>query len=453
MSGPNNRRIKIVVAAYSFIIMIIVLLFLFYPKIYNYFEHRRQEQKIQEVEAVLKKGERLATRLSEVTRDSTLELLVLEKQQLVYESIPLQGRISEIQNIVKKENLVFQKTYQYKDYVIWIAFYPQKIQSQFNYIIGFMGFLITLLVLLIVLSVFYLYRQFLQPLTKLRESILALKKFNIDQAILITEYKEENGLLADLSAFSKELKKNIEDIGTKFTELEMQLQQEQDLHAYKKKLVNSLIHDLKTPLSIMIMSVELLLEDNAVPRPSKHRLAELLQRQKAMLKTINDILKASNSQVEIISNGQTDLIPIIRETLNNFQVLIKNKKLYCEISMPSQLELTISKIEAEQLVHNILTNVINYSPENKEFTIDINEENGELVLVVVNEVEESNDIDFTQVFDLFYHSNSKNNHFSTGLGMYTIAAIVQRNNGSCKFEPSNDGVCLTIHLPIQGDRR
>lgn len=451
MNGLNNRKFKMIVALYCALIAIIVLLFLLYPFIYNHYEKIHQDEKISEVETILKKGKQLSTQLGKVTADSTVELMVLKDQQLVYESLPLQGRISDIKQFVRKEHLVFQKTYQYKNYAIWIAFHPQNIQEQFNVLVIFICILITALVLLIVLAIFFLYRQLLLPLRKLRESILALKKFNFDQAILITEYKDENGLLADLSAFSRDLKMNIDEIGTKFTELELKLQEEQDLNAYKKKLVNSLIHDLKTPLSIMIMSIELLLENDTIPESAKNRLEDLLKRQNTMLSNINDILKASNSHAEIMMDNQVDLIPVIRESLENFQELINNKKLFADITMPPSIELNISKLEAEQLMHNILSNVINYSPENEEFLIDVNEEKDHLLLTVINEVEDISQIDFDHVFDLFYHSQTTKNKYSTGLGMYTIAAIVQRNDGSCSFYPKDGKAVLTIRLPLLGE--
>lgn len=451
MSGLSNRKFKLVVGLYGSLIAIIVLLFLLYPMIYNHVEKQRQDQKMEQVETILKENKQLSERLADAAKDSTVELLVLKQQRLVYESLPLQGKLADLKQFVRKENLVFQRTYQYKGYTIWLAFYPKKVQKQFNQLIIFICLLITALVLLMVLVIYYIYHQLLEPLKKLRTSILALKKFNFDQAILITEFKDEKGLLADLSAFSKELKTNMDEIGTKFTDLELQLQAEQDLNAYKKKLINSLIHDLKTPLSIMIMSVELLLENERLPEAVKNQLSELLKRQTTTLTNINDILKASNQQLEIVTDEPIDLIPIIRQTLDHFQVLMKNKGLFGDINMPQRVTLKMSQIEAEQLLHNILSNVINYSPANEEFTLDIDEQEDQLILTVANEVDDLSQIDFEHVFDLFYHSQTAKNEFSTGLGMYTIAAIVQRNKGTYSFYPHEGKAYLTIALPIKGE--
>lgn len=449
MSGLSNRKFKLVVVLYVLLIAMIVMLFLLYPSIYNHIEKQQQDQKMEQVEKILSKNDQLSDRLAEAAKDSTVELVVLKQQRLIYESLPLKGNLSELKQFVRKENLVYQKTYQYKEFVIWIAFYPQKIQQQFNQLIIFICLLITALVLLMVLVIYYIYYQLLEPLKKLRTSILALKKFNFDQAILVTEYKDEKGLLADLSAFSKDLKMNMDEIGTKFTDLELQLQAEQDLNAYKKKLINSLIHDLKTPLSIMIMSVELLLENERLPEAVKNQLSELLKRQNTTLTNINEILKASNQQLEIVTDEPIDLIPIIRQTLDHFQVLMKNKGLFGDINMPQRVTLKMSQIEAEQLLHNILSNVINYSPANEEFTLDVDEKGDQLILTVSNEVDDLNQIDFEHVFDLFYHSQTAKNKFSTGLGMYTIAAIVQRNKGTYSFYPHEGKAYLRIILPIK----
>ena len=109
----------------------------------------------------------------------------------------------------------------------------------------------------------------------------------------------------------------------------------------------------------------------------------------------------------------------------------------------------MSQIEAEQLLHNILSNVINYSPANEEFTLDVDEKGDQLILTVSNEVEDLSQIDFEHVFDLFYHSQTAKNEFSTGLGMYTIAAIVQRNKGTHSFYPHEGKAYLRIILPIK----
>lgn len=451
MNGLSNLKFRFIVSLYVLFIGIIVLLFLFYPTIYNRFEKQRQNQIIDQVETALNK-ESTFSKLSEITKDPTVELMVLEDQNLIYESLPLQGKTEDIGKFINKENLIFQKTYTYRDYEIWLAFYPEHVQSQFNILAVFVCFLIVLLIIVMTLMVYFIYHQLFHPLMTLRESIIALKKFNFDQAILITEYKEGDGLLADLSTFSKKLKKNIDQIGTKFTELELRLKEEQDLNLYKKKLINSLIHDLKTPLSIMIMTVELLMENKTIAKSVKNRLEELLKRQNVMLSNINDILKASNSQIEIIPEEKIDLVEIVRETIQSFQVLMSNKEMYGEINMPRSLKLNMSRIEAEQLLHNIVSNVINYAPKNSVFTLDIMEVQDSITITVFNQVETLDQIDFEHVFDLFYHSKAAENVFSTGLGMYTIAAIVHRNYGTCSFSPINAGVCLKIELPLVGDK-
>ncbi|MFQ7237042.1 MAG: hypothetical protein ACLRPU_19370, partial [Enterococcus hulanensis] len=186
MSGLSNRKFKLVVVLYVLLIAMIVMLFLLYPSIYNHIEKQQQDQKMEQVEKILSKNDQLSDRLAEAAKDSTVELVVLKQQRLIYESLPLKGNLSELKQFVRKENLVYQKTYQYKEYVIWIAFYPQKIQQQFNQLIIFICLLITALVLLMVLVIYYIYYQLLEPLKKLRTSILALKKFNFDQAILVT---------------------------------------------------------------------------------------------------------------------------------------------------------------------------------------------------------------------------------------------------------------------------
>ena len=447
MSGLN-RKISLLAYLYIFLVLFLVGAVFFYPKFYNYLEERRVATIEQEIQKSLLKESSVTQELEKVSQQRNLELIVFQEEQPIYQSLP-DSKISTVEKYIKKKNLAYQDTYNLKinksNYLVWLAIYPENIQERFNKLSFFVGIALLIAFTILTLVLIFVYKVLLDPLNKLKESILHLKRLDFEKAILLTSVSDE-GILNDLSSFSENMKSNIDHLGTRFTELELERQKEHDLRVYKEKLTNSLIHDLKTPLNILIMMIEVQLEKDLTKAQTSF-LKDLLKRHHMMLEEVNHILKVSSKKAEIMVEQEIDLVMVIRETMSRFKSLVRNKKMYGEFDLPRSFVVGLSRIEADQLMHNAISNLVNYSPVNGYFSIQLVETEEGVLLRFYNEAANLEAIDFDHVFDLFYQGSQSENKYSSGLGLYTIHEIISRHNGESRFYSKDQGVVLELSIP------
>lgn len=90
--------------------------------------------------------------------------------------------------------------------------------------------------------------------------------------------------------------------------------------------------------------------------------------------------------------------------------------------------------EMKRVLHNLLTNSMEYAPRNSVIEIDISENKKYVVFSVKNEnnglvIENPQDL-----FDKFVSRAKKNKKISSGLGLYIAKKTVEAHNGSINVD-------------------
>jgi two-component system sensor histidine kinase KdpD len=209
-------------------------------------------------------------------------------------------------------------------------------------------------------------------------------------------------------------------------------------------LLNSLSHELRTPITTILGSTDNL-QSNA---------AKLSESDKAEL--INEISVASvrlNQQVENLLNMSRlesgvfqikkdwcDINDLIYKTLQRLEPNLAKFRLAVEI--PDQLPLF--KLDfglMEQVIYNLILNVTQHTPEDTLITIQADCVRDRLVLIIADNGKGFPENEIHRVFDKFYRVKGSPTG-GTGLGLSIVKGFVEAHNGSIKLE----------NLPVQGSK-
>ena len=216
-------------------------------------------------------------------------------------------------------------------------------------------------------------------------------------------------------------------------------------------LLNSLSHELRTPISTIIGAVDAL-------RENKENLS--VDDQTELLNQINLASFRLNTQVENLLNmsrletgmlmpnfdwcDTNELInDVIQKTSSN-----KNQSL---VFKPVE-NLPLFKFDRglmEQVLLNLLQNAFNYTPENTRIEIEAKQTDGQFVLSVSDNGPGIPPSELPFLFDKFYRlPHTKTG--GSGLGLSIVKGFVEAHNG--KISASNNpkgGACFTIQLPLE----
>lgn len=216
-------------------------------------------------------------------------------------------------------------------------------------------------------------------------------------------------------------------------------------------LLNSLSHELRTPISTIIGSVDTL-------QDSSTHLSD--EQQKELLRQIDSAGIRLNRQVENLLNMsrlESGILNPNYEWCETSELILKvihdfSKIHQAKINYVPNEEMPLMKIDIglmEQIIHNVIHNSILYAGENNQITIDSIYEHKTWKLTISDTGKGINELYIDKIFDKFYRvPNSKTG--GSGLGLSIVKGFVEMQNGkvTAKNNPTT-GVTVCVEIPVE----
>lgn len=225
-----------------------------------------------------------------------------------------------------------------------------------------------------------------------------------------------------------------------------------EIEDMQKQFLSDVSHELKTPMSAIIGSVEILKRDGMEsPEIFNEFMDILLKESYRMQNIINDILELSRlDQTKVsLDYQELDVKAVVKESMDLFEPLAKEKHLsliyHNQIKEPLILDYSTIKM----ILSNFISNAIKYSNEGI-ITIKTKKADDTFILSVQDEGIGIPKNKLNYIYDRFYQvDKSRSSKISTGLGLSIVKKIVELNQGMIDVESSAGiGSTFTVKLPI-----
>lgn len=215
-------------------------------------------------------------------------------------------------------------------------------------------------------------------------------------------------------------------------------------------LLNTLSHDLKTPLSSILGSITLLLEDTKVsPETKTILLHDIKNGSDKMHRLINNLLdnaRLKDKHLKLQMNW-CDLEDSLSVALNDFDE--SHIQRYLSIDIDPHLKLYWGDENLlVRLFANLLDNAFKYSINNKQIKVTIIQEQKEVKIIFFNESKPLRKNNLEAIFDKFYRLENAQNISGSGIGLFICQSIVASHGGKISAYNHENGVCFEIKLPI-----
>lgn len=217
----------------------------------------------------------------------------------------------------------------------------------------------------------------------------------------------------------------------------------------RENLLNIISHDLRTPLSTIIGTTNLLLSNENMDKNNMKNLLEDVNyaslRMKRLITNILDSTRLSSKSIDLKFDwcDFEDLLGVAIEELPD-----KQKDDLLEIKIDDLPLYWGDNILLKQLIINLLDNAFKYSKNNTKVTLKIISFGDGVKIEVFNQ---SNHIDKTKlknIFDKFYRLEDTNDISGSGIGLAICKSIVELHGGSIKATAVNNGILIEAKLPI-----
>lgn len=205
----------------------------------------------------------------------------------------------------------------------------------------------------------------------------------------------------------------------------------------KDNLAN-ISHQLKTPLTGIMLMIDTLLEENV----SKEKRQEYLQDIRKQIENINFLiyamLKLSRFDAGVVKFDSSKIIvkELVFDVLKNVDILREIKNVNIHVKGKNDVIFVGDyKWECEAIT-NIVKNAIEYSNEDSDVYINYAYNGIYVSLEIINYGEEISKEDMHHIFDRFYKKNNDGNNF--GIGLSLAKEIIEKDNGIIRVESKNN---------------
>lgn len=260
----------------------------------------------------------------------------------------------------------------------------------------------------------------------------------------------------------RELENLLTELTTKNIELDVERGRAQSALKAKNEFLAAMSHELRTPLNAIIgfgQSFERQTFGDLSPKYASFA-KEIVNSGEHLLALINDILDVAviesgglSLHVEILS-----LQDVVDSAISMTSEVVRNKSMLLSVQpLTAPLHVSVDRRRAIQIVVNLLTNAVKFTPEKGELGIDIAERDDAIELTVWDKgvgISADNQSvifeKFRQVTDDVYSRSQE----GTGLGLHISRELARKMGGDLTVSSQEgQGSRFTVSLPLAQEER
>lgn len=228
------------------------------------------------------------------------------------------------------------------------------------------------------------------------------------------------------------------------------------LSEIKNDFINNMTHELKTPISTIALSSDMLMKGDFSDDP------ERLKKYASIIYKENKRLENQVERVLNVAKMDKDTLQLKKENFNMHELLEEAKEnfefnqhenggiIHLQLEA-TKYELFVDPVHISNVVFNLLDNAIKYCEQVPEISIlTKNEKNGFILQLTDNGIgikKENQKL----IFDKFYRVPTGNLHNvkGFGLGLFYVKLIVEQHGGNIQVKSTyGKGTTFTIWLPL-----
>jgi signal transduction histidine kinase len=229
----------------------------------------------------------------------------------------------------------------------------------------------------------------------------------------------------------------------------------QELNRIKSEFVTTVSHELRTPLTTIQGYIELLPRAGPLNAQQQEFILHAGRSMESITRLLSGILDIDRLEAgRALEMEPCDLVQVIEEVVSDFRAQAEERKLELCWQPSEALPLVHGNpYRLRQVIDNLLSNAIKYTPEEGWVSVSAADDDGHIVVRVVDNGIGILPDQQPHVFDKFYSVESSETLGVTGrgLGLAIVKAIVEKHSGRVWVEsrPGGGSVFSFILPPME----
>ncbi|MBY0754930.1 HAMP domain-containing histidine kinase [Clostridium sardiniense] len=290
------------------------------------------------------------------------------------------------------------------------------------------------------------------PLKNINHVATKMSKMDFSEKCETNRDDEIGNLAKTLNFLSTNLQSSLDDLKEKNKKLEQDIEKERKLETMRKDFVASVSHELKTPIGIIEGYAEGIKDGIVSGHDELVYLETIIDESQKMSKLVSNMLELSKLESGVIKPHFEvfNINRLINKVVNKLTPDSKERNLNMKFIPKTDYSYINADIfKMEQVLTNVITNAIKYTPENNNIIVSIDTVNEDYFRIsVLNTGTSIPDGENINLFNKFYRldkSGSRRNN-STGLGLAIVKNILDLHHFTYDLRNVPKGVLFEFFL-------
>jgi two-component system sensor histidine kinase/response regulator len=234
-----------------------------------------------------------------------------------------------------------------------------------------------------------------------------------------------------------------------------------ELDKIKGAFTAMLVHDLRSPLSVVQVALQMLTSHKIISQPEYQALVQ------ESLGSCNELFDLTGDLMEVFRTEAAEMVlnrsmcrvdHLVEEVHRQTAVLGIKKNIQVNLKVQENIpELSIDPAKMQRAVNNLLHNAIKFTPRGGAVSIVVSKlasdpegTSAELSIQITDSGEGIPPEGLAHIFDPYYQASTKHAGIGSGLGLAIVKKVVAAHGGEVKVQSTiGQGSTFTIVLPIE----
>ena len=307
----------------------------------------------------------------------------------------------------------------------------------------------TVFVVLLIFGVDFLMSCFIsKPIAKLEKAAKRMADLDFSSSCDIMTNDEFGRLSTSLNVMADNLQNAFMKLEAANKQLEKDVEQEGLLLSERKELVDSLSHEMKTPLGIIRAYAEGYQDED--DELKKQKYAEIIisetERMNHLITALLDLSALETGAVQLTSE-RFDFVELLETVAGRLLIDTPDANFELQYELPDyKIYVCTDKIRMEQVLNNLIINAKKNVKPDGILKLCLSDENGLLHFSVYNQGETIPNEKLKKIWTKFYRDN-RLRYSGSGLGLAIVAQILSMQELSYGVKNLADGVQFYFSIP------
>ena len=230
--------------------------------------------------------------------------------------------------------------------------------------------------------------------------------------------------------------------------------EENRLNIVRRDFVANVSHELKTPVGALSLLAEAAQAADSDVEQVRHFTSRMQVETRRLAELIGDLVELSQVQSDapLRNASPVNVKSVVNEAVDAMRIPADHKKITIHVSNQEEnIQIFGDEGQLVTALRNLLTNAINYSPENTHVTVSVTKHGDFVGIGVTDQGPGISQEDQQRVFERFYRVDPARSRETggTGLGLSIVKHVCANHGGDVSVQSTlGQGSTFTLNFPL-----